>query len=186
MKTSGEMAIIENLQREDLNFFEQAAALQKLIDVYAYTQEQAAAKLSVSQSYVANKLRLLKLSPEERKAVLRGGLTERHARALLRLPEGAERERALKAIIGKGMNVAEADKYVAKLLDPAPERSPERRRTLILKDIRLFLNSIDKAVGLVSQCGINIKSEKVDKGEYIEVCLIVPKTKEGAGAALRR
>jgi len=180
MKTSGELAIIENLQREDLNFFEQANALQRLIDLYSYTQEQAASKISVSQSYVANKLRLLRLTPAEQRAILDAGLTERHARALLRVPDPKLRAEALSAIIGKSLNVANTDKYIERLLSPgspAPAAPPPPRRTLILKDIRLFLNSIDKAIDMVSQSGISIKSEKVDKGDYIELCLIVPKNR---------
>ena len=175
---SAEMSIIENLQREDLNFFEQARAVQKLIEMFGYTQEQTARRLSVSQSYIANKLRILKLAKEEQNIIVEYGLTERHARSLIRIPEAEERSQVLSVIIKRSMNVSSAEKYIDKILaakEKEESRSP--RQTIIVKDIRLFLNTIDKAVDTVVQSGIEIKSEKVDKGEYIEICLRVPKKK---------
>lgn len=172
---SAEIALIENLQREDLNFFEQGLAIFKLIDQYSYTQEQIARKLAVSQSYIANKLRILKLTPEEQDTVIREGLTERHARSLIRIQNSADRKAALETIVKRNMNVSAAEKYIEKLL--LATKTAKQRNVLILRDIRLFLNSIDKAVDIVSQSGITIKSEKIDRGEYIEVNLTVPKNK---------
>ena len=175
-QVSAELAIIENLQREDLNYFEQAWAIYKLIESFGYTQEQTARRLSVSQSYVANKLRILKLSKEEQDILIEYGLTERHARSFIRLADEQERKNAIAAVIKRAMNVSATDKYIDKLLVKS-EKGMKARSTIIFKDIRLFLNTIDKAVDTVLQNGIDIKSEKVDKGEYIEICLTVPKKK---------
>lgn len=172
---SAEIALIENLQREDLNFFEQGLAIFKLIDQYSYTQEQIARKLAVSQSYIANKLRILKLTSEEQEIIIREALTERHARALIRIQNIGDRKAALETIIKRQMNVSTAEKHIEKLL--LATKTAKQRNVLILRDIRLFLNSIDKAVDIVSQSGITIKSEKIDRGEYIEVNLTVPKNK---------
>ena len=176
-QASAELAVIENLQREDLNFFEQGRAIYKLIESFGYTQEQAARRLSVSQSYVANKLRILKLSKEEQDIIIECGLTERHARSFIRIADEQERKNAVEVVIKRAMNVSAADKYIDKLILKGEDKNVKRRGTIIFKDIRLFLNTIDKAVDTVAQSGINIKSEKVDKGEYIEICLTVPKKK---------
>ncbi|MCL2771845.1 MAG: ParB/RepB/Spo0J family partition protein [Oscillospiraceae bacterium] len=177
---SAEMAIIENLQREDLNFFEQARAVQKLIEMFGYTQEQTARRLSVSQSYIANKLRILKLSKEEQNLITEYGLTERHARSVIRIQDDEERKNVLNTVIKRAMNVSSTDKYIDKIIagkEKEITREKNPRQTIIVKDIRLFLNTIDKAVDTVAQSGIDIKSEKTDKGEYIEICLTVPKRK---------
>lgn len=178
-KVSAELAIIENLQREDLNFFEQGCAVCKLIESFGYTQEQAARRLSVSQSYVANKLRILKLSKEEQDIIIEYGLTERHARSFIRITDEEERRGVIATVIKRSMNVAAADKYIDQLLEKNAELKNEKksRSVIIIKDIRLFLNTIDKAVDTVVQSGIDIKSRKTDKGEYIEICLTVPKKK---------
>jgi len=174
-RASAELAIIENLQREDLNFFEQARAIHKLIESFGYTQEQAARRLSVSQSYIANKLRILKLSKEEQDIIIEYGLTERHARSFIRLADGQERKNAVATVIKRALNVSATDKYISKLLIKDEPVGEKPRNIIIFKDVRLFLSTIDKAVDTVVQSGIDIKSEKVDKGEYIEICLTVPK-----------
>ena len=177
VQTSAELAIIENLQREDLNFFEQSKAIEKLIQMFSYSQEQVARKLSVSQSYIANKLRILRLTPEEREIIIENGLTERHARAFIRMTNIDERKKVILTVINRVMNVSMTEKYIDKILLDEEESKTEKKqkRLMIIKDVRLFLNSIDKAVDMVTQSGINIKSEKVDTGEYIEVFLKIPK-----------
>ena len=115
--TSAELAIIENLLREDLNMFEQAEAFRKLIDEFMLTQDEVARRVSLSQSAVANKLRILRLSPEERQAILSGGLTERHARALLKLHDISLRKHALQQITQRKLNVSATESYIDGLLD---------------------------------------------------------------------
>jgi len=176
-QASAEIAIIENLQREDLNFFEQAEAIKKLIDLFGYTQEQTARRLSVSQSYIANKLRILKLSDKERKIISENGLTERHARSFIRIADEEERKKVIDAVIKRSMNVSSTDKYIDKIISEKERELKRRRNIFIVKDVRLFLNSIDRVIETVAQSGINVKSEKKDKGEYIEIYLTVPKMK---------
>ena len=115
-KISAELAIIENLLREDLNMFEEAYGYKKLIENHRLTQEEVAKRMSVSQSAVANKLRLLRLSFEEQKLILDAGLTERHARALLRIEDPRERSSALKYIIESRFNVSATEAYIEKIL----------------------------------------------------------------------
>ena len=181
---STEIAIIENLQREDLNFFEQAKAIENLIALFGYTQEQAARRLSVSQSYIANKLRILKLPEEEREIIAEYNLTERHARSFIRISDETERKKVIATVIKRSMNVSSTDKYINQILSEKEKEQKKNqknknnhRETYIIKDVRLFLNTIDKVVDTIAQSGINIKSEKTDKGEYIEIFLSVPKKK---------
>ena len=111
-KTSAVLAIIENLHRRDLNVFEEASAIASLIEIYHLTQEQIAAKLSMTQAAVANKLRLLKLSEEEKSLILSGKLTERHARALLRIKNPEERLKILHRILNSGLNVKQTEEFI--------------------------------------------------------------------------
>jgi ParB family chromosome partitioning protein len=177
-KKSAELAIIENIQRKDLNMFEEASAIASLIDLYALTQDQVAKRLSTSQSYVANKLRILRLTPFEREKILRHHLAERHARALLRIESPDLRAQVLSDIISRSMNVAEAEEYIEKQLNSPKnsKKSAEKvQRKLILKDIRLFYNTIDKAISTVRNAGVNIISSKSESEEAIELTIVIPK-----------
>ncbi len=175
------MALIENLHREDLSIFEEAVAIKSLISLTGMTQEECARRLAVSQSYIANKLRLLRLSEEERGLILEGGLTERHSRALLRLSEGEERLEVLRKIIERGMNVIMAEEYIEDLIcakSRQAERevrssSDEQKKKLIVRDIRLFYNSIDKAVDVMKKSGFLVESSRreVEQGVLIEILL---------------
>lgn len=186
--SSAEMAIIENIQRENLNMFEQAAAIASLIDIYSLTQEQIAKRLSLSQSYVANKLRILRLTSRERALILTENLSERHARAVLRIEDTDERCGVIQYIAKKHLNVAETEEYIEKLLqkaaeaerDKSTERVEEKHRKFIIKDIRIFYNSIDRAIEFVKKAGIDITSEKKDLGEDIELTIRIPKNQATA------
>lgn len=168
---SAELSIIENLQRRDLGLFEEATAIAALCDRFHMTQEQVAARLAVSQSYVANKLRLLRFSPEARSVIVAGHLTERHARAVLRLP-GERQLAALRHMVEAGMNVAAADRYVERLLS---EKKARARHAGVIKDIRLFYNSLDRAMGLVREAGIAIAAERRENDEEIEMVIRIRK-----------
>lgn len=170
---SAELAIIENLQRRDLDIFEEAGAIAALCARYSMTQEEIGRRLAVSQSYIANKLRLLRLSVEAREIILRGGLSERHARAVLRLPE-EKRIPALRHMADEGMNVAAAERYVERLLT---EKRPRPRGRGVIKDIRLFYNSLDRAVRMVKESGIGIVSERREDDEGIEVVIRINKVR---------
>lgn len=178
---SAVIAIIENLHREDLNLFEEALAIRSLIALGNMTQEIAAKRLSVSQSYIANKLRLLRLTPDEQECILANDLTERHARAALRIPSQPERMKVLSIFAERHMNVAAAEEYVESLLCAAArgeeihsqKTQPELRQKLVIKDIRLFYNSIDHAVDVIKRSGIPVESSRreTEAGTVIEILL---------------
>ncbi len=175
---SAELAIIENLQREDLNIFEEASAISALINLYGLTQEEVAAKLSSSQSYVANKLRLLRFDEFEQKIIVEKHLTERHARALLRISDIKMRKAALETIVERGYNVADTEGFVAKLIEEtAPEKAPRRERTALVKDIRIFYNTLDRAVDIMNRAGIDARAHKKDLGDMYEITVRIPKCK---------
>ncbi len=172
---SAELAIIENIQREDLNIFEQAAAIATLIDAYDVTQEEIAAKLSASQSFVSNKLRILRLTLPEREKILTYGLSERHARALLKLENASARLSAIEHIYRHNLNVSAAEEYIDRLiLRASMPKSPHPPRKVVLKDIRIFYNTIDRAISIVKQAGIKIESERVDEGDSVCLTIRIP------------
>lgn len=171
-ETSAVMSIVENIQRQDLNIFEEAMAILTLKELYDMTQEKIACTLSVSQSYVANKLRILRLSSEEQNIILEHSLTERHCRALLRL-EGEIRTEALRYIIKHNLNVAAAESYVDRLCADV-KRQPRVIRGQ-LKDLKLFYNSIDRAVNSVKKLGVNVVTETVEEDDCKRVTIIVRK-----------
>lgn len=170
--TSAAMAIIENIQRSDLNYFEEAEALQSLKEIYSMTQEQIAAVLSVSQSYVANKLRILRLEDKEREEILKNSLTERHCRALIRINGERARQDALRHIIRYSLNVGQTEAYIERLLSQRSIETKQRPRRL--KDIRVFCNSIDRAVENVRRLGIDVRSEIRESKENTVISLIIP------------
>lgn len=171
---SAVLALLENIQRKDLHMFEQANALVNLLREWRITQEEAAKRLGISQSYLANKLRLLKLSPEEQNEILQYKLTERHARALLRVDDPALRKKILRQAGEKHLNVSQTEELVTAALAPKQEgRKP--KRTFIAKDIRLFINTIDHAVDAMKTAGIAAQAEKTETEEYIECTVRIPK-----------
>lgn len=169
---SAEISIIENIIRENLNIFEQASAIETLIDTYGLTQEQIAKKLSNSQSFIANKLRLLRLSSEERQKILENNLTERHARALLRILDPSLREKTLNKIIEEGLNVTKSEEFIDQLLANEPKKT--RGRSSSLKDTRSFFASIDRLVNTIRMSGVEVKSRVIESDEFTEVTILVP------------
>ena len=177
---SAVLALIENLQRCDLHYMEEAAAIARLIAQYGLSQEEAARRLGRSQSVVANKLRLLRLG-EACAAVLRQyNLTERHARAVLRL-EGEERRlAALRKMGEEQMNVAAAEAYVEELLRRAQRQSPPRPPIYVIKDVRLFLNSLRRGMDTIRRAGVNARCDKEENEEDIVITIHIPKGKPEA------
>ena len=178
------LALIENLQRRDLDFMEEAAAIASLIRRYDLSQQQAAEKLGRSQSAVANKLRLLRLETPVPAALHRSGLTERHARALLRLSDGEERLRAAEHIGKQELNVAQAEAYIDHLVAAKQAQPPRRRPTYIIKDVRLFLNSVERGIRLMRGAGVGAQVARQDTDSEICLTVRIPK-KAGQGAAGR-
>ena len=167
------LALVENLQRRDLDFVEEALALSRLIQTYHLSQEEAAKKLGKSQSAVANKLRLLKLPPEVLALLREKGFTERHARALLRLESPEQQAAAARAVVEGGLTVAKTEEYVEQLLHPAP---PARRKpTIVLKDVRLFLNTVSRGLSLMKQAGVKANCLRQETADTIQLTITIPK-----------
>lgn len=167
-------ALLENLQREDLNFFEEAAAIHKMMAEYGLSQEDTARRLGKAQSTLSNKLRLLKLPDDVRYEILKAGLTERHARALLRLENSDNLTKALNIIIDKRLNVAETDKLVSQMLDNTLiQKKPPMK---LFKDVRIFINTLNHAVDTMRRAGIEADSAKSETEQYIEYTVRIPKS----------
>ena len=178
MEDAGLIALVENLQRRDLDFLEEANGIRQLIRMFGMSQEEAARRLGKSQSAVANKLRLLKL-PEDLLETLRArGLSERHARALLRLKTDEERRAALQRIIEKDMTVAAAESYIDALLREhrAPEEG-EGKRTFVMRDLRLFLNSVTRSLELMKQGGVAADMSQRETDDALILTISIPKGK---------
>ena len=174
---SSMVALVENLQRRDLDYIEEAEGLARLMRQYGLNQEQAAAKVGKSQSAVANKLRLLRHSPAVLAALRENGLSERHARALLRLPTEQERMAALAVIVKQQMNVAKTEEYIEALLTKKkqPEEPKKGIRKLIVRDVRLFLNSVNHSLDLIRGAGIRAEASQEETDSEIVLTIRLPK-----------
>lgn len=167
------LALVENLQRENMNCFEVAEGIQRLIRDYELTQSEAAQQLGYSQSAVANKLRLLRLPEEERRRMTAAGLSERHARALLRIEDDALRGQALERIIGEHMTVARSERLVDELLAGRVRRRPAQP---LVKDVRVFFNTVNHALDIMRRGGISASSQRREEADFIEYVVRIPKT----------
>lgn len=186
MEDASLIALIENLQRRDLDFIEEATGISQLIRMFGMSQEEAARRLGKSQSAVANKLRLLRLPSDVLDALRANGLTERHGRALLRLPDANAQRAALQYIIENGLTVAATDEYIELLLtEPAEEQqdAAEPKRTFVLKDVRIFLNSLSKSLDLMKQGGIDAGMKREETEDSLILTISIPKSKAAATAA---
>ena len=175
-RDAGLLALIENLQRRDLNCFEEAEAIAALLRRYGLSQEQAAQKLGKSQSAVANKLRLLRLPEDIQAAILANDLTERHGRVLLRLSDAESQRDALRLMVQRKLNVAQSEELVERLLREKQVTPPTRRINYVIKDVRIFLNSIDRSLQVMRQSGVAAKMGREDTDEGIILTIRIPKT----------
>lgn len=175
-KESAIFALLENLQRSDLGFFEEARGISKLIKKYGLTQEEAAVKLGKTQSTIANKLRLLRLTYEEQEWIINAGLTERHARALIRLADEEKRREALSRVVSQNLNTQQTEALVGTMLNSTPKSSKALGSSkAVIKDVRIFVNTINKAVDTMRLAGIDAKSEKTENNNFIEYTIQIPK-----------
>lgn len=175
--TSALYSLTENMQRADLNFFEEAEAISRLITDFGLTQSEIAARLGIANSTVSNKMRLLKLSNEIKERITASSLTERHARALLRLPS-EERQDALDKIIAEGLNLYQTEELINGILNPesaeekeepiACEEDTKPVRKAAIGDIKLFSNSLSKLLCTMQNAGITANSKKHETDKYIE------------------
>lgn len=178
------IALVENLQRRDLDFIEEALGISQLIRMFGMSQEEAARRIGKSQSAVANKLRLLKLPSDVLESLRQNGLTERHGRALLRLPNPVAQRAALEYIVDNGLTVAATDAYIDALLS-APEEAeqkdeekPEKRRTFVLKDVRVFLNTLSRSIDLMKQGGIDAGIQREETDDSLILTISIPKARQ--------
>lgn len=210
MEESNLIALVENLQRSDLDFLEEAEGISQLIRMFGMSQEEAARRIGKSQSAVANKLRLLRLPSDVLERMRESCLTERHGRTLLRLPTSEAQRTALDYIIENRLNVAAAEGYIEYLLtepEPEPETAcesgpePEIEReseiepesepesgtelkkkggktTFVLKDVRVFLNSLTRGLNVMKEGGIDVGMEREETDEDLILKIRIPKTKQ--------
>ncbi len=174
---SAMMALIENLQREDLNFIEEAEGYYNLIVDHGFTQQQLAEKMGKSQSTIANKLRLLKLPEDIKKKLLENNLTERHGRALLKLPGDDLKREILDKIIKNELNVSKTENLVDEILNDLTkdEKKEQKRNVRGLISTRIYLNTIKNAYTAIKESGVEAEYLEKDKGEYVEVTIKIPK-----------
>ena len=171
-------AILENIQRKDLSLFEEALALRCLINEWGVTQEEAAEKLGKAQSTIANKLRLLSLSNIEQDIITKYQLTERHARALLKVKDENERLTILKYIAENGLNVSQAEQYIEKKMQLHPTPG---KRLFIVKDVRVFINTINRAIDTMKSAGIDAQAVKRESSQFIEYVVRIPMAPKKVG-----
>lgn len=170
------VALIENLQREELSPIEEAMAYGKLLEIHNLTQEALAQRLGKGQSTVANKLRLLKLPQEVQEALLNKLITERHARSLIPLKNPQLQVQLLAEVIEKALNVKQTEERVVKLLSQNEEK-PKPKRKAFSKDMRIAVNTIRQSLTMVSDSGINLDSEEEEFEEFYQFTIRIPKKK---------
>lgn len=175
-KETASIALIENLQREELTAIEEANAYQNLLGIHEITQEALAQRLGKSQSTVANKLRLLKLPEDMQQALLDRVLTERHARALLQLKDSAIQQKLFDETLELQLNVKQLEAKVVKFLSTQPKKTKTRRKA-VSRDIRIAMNTIKESLAMVSKSGIDVTSEEEEHEDYFQITVKIPKKK---------
>ena len=168
-------ALLENVQRSDLDFFEEAVAIEKLLTDYGMTRDEICKKLGKAPPTISNKLRLLRLPEEIRMRITQENLTERHARAMLKLTSASQMERAMSIIAEKRLNVAETERLISQILtNDSRHRQPTVK---LFKDVRIFVNTLNHAVDTMRRAGIEADSAKSETDEYIEYIVRIPKSR---------
>ncbi len=178
---SAVMALIENIQRENLGYIEEAEAFCTLLSDHGMTQEELAVRLGKNQSTIANKIRILRLSPTVRKILAENKLSERHARAILRIPEEADKLKVLNTIVKRGLNVAKTEVLVAEMLAAdMPEDNGHITGIRVFKDVRIFSNTIRQAVDMMKKSGIEAETHRSESEDFIEYTIKIPKNLKSA------
>lgn len=182
-KAAAELALIENLQRKDLQLFEEAEGYQRLLDEFELTQEELAKRLGKSQSSIANKIRLLKLPDSVREIISREMLSERHSRCMLRLKSEADQLEILGKVIKNDLNVRETEELVRRFLEKGSESGEQDRsgqqRKLIVKDVRLFTNSVRQLADSLKMSGLEVDFQEREHQDCYELLVVVKKPQRG-------
>lgn len=184
-KETASIALIENLQREELTAIEEAVAYQKLLELHELTQEALAQRLGKGQSTVANKLRLLRLPDEVQQAILQRKISERHARALIAIKDQPLQLEILQQTVDNDWNVRQLEEQIQAILHPVTDEQegsvPKKarpKRKAISKDVRIALNTIKQSLTMVTKSGITVKTEEEDTEEYYQITVKIPKKKK--------
>ena len=177
-ENSAVLSLVENIQRKDLSFFDEAMAIEKLIKYYGLTQDQAAAKLGRAQSTIANKLRLLRLTDTERSIIINNNMTERHARALLRIASPENRLEVLEKIVKYSLNVERAEQVIDEYIKTHGCEQPPKKKTPIFQNVNAFINVLNKALLNMKSAGIEADSHRFQTENYIEYRVRIPINKK--------
>lgn len=175
---SAVLALIENIQRRDLSFFEEALAIEKLISFYGLTQEQAASRLGKAQSTIANKLRLLRFTDEERNLLIQGNVSERQARTLVRLENITVRKKTLQKVVSKGLNLEQTEQLVNEIIESDSNKiranSNDKIKMLFPKPSKLYINSINKLIRQMREAHIPCEATSNTVDGYFECVIRIP------------
>ena len=168
------IALVENVQRENLNFLEEARAYKKLMEDFGLTQGDIARRVSKQQSTISNKIRILSLPEDIQTAIIENNLTERHARALLKLSGQEDRQKVINRVVSNGLNVKQTEKLIEDILQ-SKEKAERNKRKINYISYKIYLNTIKKAFNQVKDVEKDAKFIESDKGEFLEVKIIIPK-----------
>lgn len=178
-KETASIALIENLQREELTPIEEAYAYEQLLELHELTQEALAQRLGKGQSTIANKMRLLKLPTEIQEAVMDKKISERHARALISLKDSKLQIEMCNVVIEEGLNVKQLETRIQEILNPPEEEKKEKRtkRKSVSRDVRIALNTIKQSLSLVTKSGIDLQTVEEDSEDFYKITVKIPKKK---------
>ena len=168
------IALVENVQREDLNFLEEARGYKKLMDDFGLTQVEIAEKMNKKQSTISNKIRLLSLPDEIQTSIVANNLTERHARALLKLSDEEERKQVIKRVVQNNLNVKQTEKLIEEISQKKEELLRKKNKINYIS-YKIYLNTLRKAFNQIKEMEKNAIFEQTDKGEFLEVKIVLPK-----------
>lgn len=178
-KETASIALIENLQREELTAIEEAYAYEQLLQIHELTQEALAQRLGKGQSTIANKMRLLRLPKEIQDAILNKELSERHARALIPLKDPTLQIEVMEEVKEKHYNVKQLEHRVQEILNPSEENQPVKRqaprRKAVSKDVRIAVNTLRQSLSLMTKSGIDVETEEEDTEEFYTITVKIPK-----------
>ncbi len=172
-RNAAEMSAVTNSNRIPLTFFEEASAMASFIDVYGLTQEDTAAVFGIPKSALSGKLRLLRLTGAEKLIITGGGLTERHAKAVLKICDPEKRISVIQEAVRLGLSVSETESLVDSVLCPSEEKGKKRRAAI--KDPRIVYNTIDKAIESIENAGVSVEKERREKGDTVELVFRIKK-----------